>query len=52
VRLGLQLPGGGVGQLEQVRVIVQPELGWSDSRWQEEAAAYQRLWQQYYAPLG
>ena len=51
VRLGLQLPGGGVAQLERIRAIVQPELGWSDARWHEEAQAYQRLWQKYYAPL-
>jgi len=51
VRLGLQLPGGGVGQLPRIRAIVQPELGWSDSRWQVEVEIYQRLWQQYYAPL-
>ena len=51
VRLGLQLPGGGVGQLKRVRAIVQPELGWSDARWLEEEDAYLRLWQEYYAPL-
>jgi len=51
VRLGLQLPGGGVKQLERVRAIVQAELGWSDVRWLQEAAAYQSLWQAYYAPL-
>jgi glycerol-3-phosphate dehydrogenase len=51
VRLGLQLPGGGVGQLARVRAIVQPELGWSDARWLEEESVYKRLWQAYYAPL-
>ena len=51
VRLGLQLPGGGVAQLERVRAIVQPELGWSEARWLEEAQAYKHLWQKYYAPL-
>jgi glycerol-3-phosphate dehydrogenase len=52
VRLGLQLPGGGVDQLERIRAIVQPELGWSEARWQQEAQAYQSLWQTYYAPPG
>jgi glycerol-3-phosphate dehydrogenase len=51
VRLGTLLPGGGLGQLKRVRSIVQPELGWSDQRWLEEADAYQRLWQAYYAPV-
>ncbi|OGN72171.1 MAG: hypothetical protein A2X25_00460 [Chloroflexi bacterium GWB2_49_20] len=51
VRLGIQLPGGGLGQLNRVRLIVQPELGWSDERWLQEADAYQNLWQAYYAPV-
>jgi glycerol-3-phosphate dehydrogenase len=51
VRLGILLPGGGLGQLDRVRAIVQPELGWSDERWLLEADAYQRTWQAYYAPV-
>lgn len=51
LRLGLQLPGGGVDHLDRIRAIVQPELGWSDAHWMEEAQAYQRLWQAYYAPI-
>ncbi len=50
VRLGLLLPGGGLAELEQVRQVVQPELGWDDVRWAAEAGAYTRLWQQTYAP--
>jgi len=51
VRLGLLLPGGGLGQLDRVRTIVQPELGWSNARWLQEADDYQRIWQAYYSPV-
>jgi glycerol-3-phosphate dehydrogenase len=50
VRLGLQLPEGGAAVLGRVRSIAQPELGWDDSRWAAEEAAYQRLWATAYAP--
>ncbi|GAB4157002.1 MAG: glycerol-3-phosphate dehydrogenase/oxidase [Candidatus Promineifilaceae bacterium] len=51
VRLGLLLPRGGLDQMAQIRAIVQPELGWDDTRWQQEEAAYRQLWQQrYYLP--
>lgn len=50
VRLGLTLPGGGLAHLARVRAIAQPELGWSDARWEAEEAAYRQLWQHAYAP--
>jgi glycerol-3-phosphate dehydrogenase len=50
VRLGLTLPCGGQEQMDQIRAIVQPELGWDDFRWQQEADAYQNLWHDSYAP--
>jgi glycerol-3-phosphate dehydrogenase len=43
-RLGLQLRHGGAAQLARVRAICQPELGWSDTTWEAEAAAYLALW--------
>jgi glycerol-3-phosphate dehydrogenase len=49
VRLGLLLPGGGQACLDRIRAIVQPELGWSDARWDAEAAAYVRQWQASYS---
>jgi glycerol-3-phosphate dehydrogenase len=49
VRLGLLLPRGGQDCLERIRQIVQPELGWSDSRWEQEASAYADLWQRSYS---
>lgn len=43
VRLGLLLPGGGSECLPRIRAIVQPELGWSDARWEAEETAYRAL---------
>lgn len=48
VRLGLLLPQGGAALLPTIRVICQPELGWDDTRWETEEAAYLTLWQRYY----
>ncbi len=48
VRLGLLLPNGGISLLEQIRAIVQGELGWEDARWQAEVEAYRDLWETYY----
>jgi glycerol-3-phosphate dehydrogenase len=51
VRLGLLLPHGGLPWLEQIRAIVQPELGWDDERWGEETAVYAEQWHsRYYLP--
>lgn len=48
-RIGLQLRGGGVDILARVRAICQPELGWSDARWNAEQAAYLALWSAHYS---
>ncbi|NPV74949.1 MAG: glycerol-3-phosphate dehydrogenase/oxidase [Anaerolineae bacterium] len=50
VRIGLTLPGGALGVLDRIRAIIQPELGWDDQRWEEEAQAYRQVWQQSYSP--
>jgi glycerol-3-phosphate dehydrogenase len=50
VRLGLLLPRGGADLLGRIRSIVQPELGWSDERWQQEETVYLQTWQRYYSP--
>ncbi len=42
-RLGLLLPDGAAELLPRIRAIVQPELGWDDSRWQREEVAYHEL---------
>ena len=51
LRLSLNLPGGGANELEKIRRIVQPELGWSDGRWKEETDHYRRIWDGYYSPV-
>ena len=48
VRLGLLVANGGLDQMARIRSIVQPELGWNDGRWEEEVAAYRKLWESSY----
>lgn len=48
-RLGLLLPGGGAAHMARFRAICQPELGWDDTRWQQEEAAYRALWARAYS---
>ncbi len=52
VRLGLLLPCGGMNCIERIRAIAQPELGWSDDRWRQEAADYADLWKRCYSLPG
>lgn len=47
-RLGLLLSHGGVDCLEDIRAIVQPELGWDDARWSTEASQYTDLYKRCY----
>lgn len=48
-RLGLLLKEGGAAHFARIRAICQPELGWDDGKWQEEEAAYRRLWLNHYS---
>ncbi len=50
VRLGLLAPKGGESLLPAIRSICQPELGWSDARWEAEETAYVQMWHKCYAP--
>ncbi len=50
LRLNLTLPGGGLNEMERIRSIIQPELGWNDERWNEEKERYQHIWNDYYSP--
>lgn len=50
-RLGLLAEQGGLPQMEAIRAIAQPELGWDDERWQAEAERYALIWKScYYIP--
>jgi glycerol-3-phosphate dehydrogenase len=48
VRLGLLAPNGGLDLLPRIRLIVQPELGWDDVRWEKEVSEYTALWNNAY----
>ncbi|WP_295748448.1 glycerol-3-phosphate dehydrogenase/oxidase [Undibacterium sp.] len=48
-RLGILLKQGGTEILPKIRAICQPELGWSDARWDAEQAAYLALWHSHYS---
>ena len=50
LRLAINLPGGGLAQMDRIRAIIQPELGWDDGRWEKEAEAYEKTWRAYYSP--
>ncbi|RJP46516.1 MAG: glycerol-3-phosphate dehydrogenase/oxidase [Anaerolineaceae bacterium] len=49
VRIGLLAPRGGVDLLPRIRALVQPDLGWDDARWEEEAQDYEELWKRAYS---
>jgi glycerol-3-phosphate dehydrogenase len=50
VRVGMLLPEGAIPQIEKIRSIAQPELGWSDSRWNTEVERYKKIYHAYYSP--
>jgi len=41
-----------LGEMERIRAVCQPELGWSDQRWQAEVSNYLALWQRSYGLPG
>jgi len=49
VRLGLTLPDGALPWIGEIRRIVQPELGWDDSRWEAELSAYEKRYRSNYS---
>ena len=51
VRLNINLPNGGMEEMEKIRKIVQPELGWSDEYWEQEEKAYWEIWAAFYSPV-
>ena len=54
VRLGLLLPDGARADMERIRALAQPELGWSNARWDAELTRYYDIYAKSYspAPLG
>lgn len=49
LRLGLTLPQGGQAEMDRIRAVAQPELGWDDAHWQAESDRYRELWQAGYS---
>ncbi|HSO38674.1 MAG TPA: glycerol-3-phosphate dehydrogenase/oxidase [Labilithrix sp.] len=49
VRLGILLPNAGLDQIDAIRKIAQPELGWDDAKWERELAVYKTTWKKAYA---
>ena len=51
VRLNINLPVGGMDKMEDIRKIVQPELGWNNEQWEKETEHYRQMWKEYYSPV-
>ncbi|MGB0945153.1 MAG: glycerol-3-phosphate dehydrogenase/oxidase [Marinomonas sp.] len=47
-RLGLLVKNAGESLFNQLAVIFQQELGWSETKWQDELTRYQAIIKQYY----
>ena len=50
VRLGMLLPDGASAEMEHIRGIAQPELGWDDAKWNREEKRYREIYEQSYSP--
>lgn len=51
-RIGILVADGGAHLLPRVRAVCQHELGWDDTRWRAEAAAYVTLVARHYSVPG
>jgi glycerol-3-phosphate dehydrogenase len=52
VRIGLFLPHGGMDMMDEIQARIRPFLDWDEARWTREKQAYERVWQDAYAPPG
>ena len=52
VRIGLFLPNGGMDLMDEIQARLRPFLVWDDEKWTRERKAYERVWQDAYAPPG
>ena len=50
VRIGMLLPDGASSEMDRVRSIAQPELGWSDAQWKQEEKRYREIYEKFYSP--
>ncbi len=49
VRLGILLPNAGLDEIDTIKKIAQPELGWDDARWDREVELYKTTWKKAYS---
>ena len=49
VRMGLLLPNGAMAFIDKIKALVQLQLGWSDTLWDDEVRRYQEIWSNNYA---
>lgn len=47
-RLGLLLPNAGLAYEQEIKKIVQIELGWDDKKWKNEITRYYKIWKDCY----
>jgi glycerol-3-phosphate dehydrogenase len=47
-RLGLLLENGAEELLDKLSTIFQQELGWNQTKWQDEVKRYNSIWQRFY----
>ena len=47
-RLGLLFPNGAEELFPKLSVIFQQELGWSNTKWQDEITRYRLIWHKFY----
>lgn len=47
-RLGLLLPNAGRAYEQEIKKIVQIELGWDDQKWKNEITRYYKIWKDCY----
>ena len=48
-RLGLLLKNGAEALFSELQEICRQEMGWDDTRWQNEVSRYRRIWQKHYS---
>jgi len=52
VRIGLFLPRGGMDRMDEIQSRLRPFLSWDEKKWAREKKAYEKVWQDAYAPPG
>jgi len=48
LRVGLLIPEGGRDLMGQLGEVIRPAMGWTETRWDQEAQAYLKLIQSAY----